>query len=74
MCTVLLEGSSFDLDVFDNEVENSVYYDLKDAQILIMQSSPSDSCLKDMVTCPYKLRDAVQLQNGDLMENKLSNV
>lgn len=72
---VFLQGRSFDREVFDNEVESSVYYALKDA-------SESDQSVitvrfifkNNVVTRPYKLRYAVQLPNGDLIENELINV
>lgn len=72
---VFLQGRSFDREVFDNEVESSVYYALKDG-------SDSDQAVitvrfvfkNNTVTRPYKLRYAVLLPNGDLIENELINV
>lgn len=72
---VFLQGRSFNREVFDNEVESTIYYALKDA-------SDSDAALvtvrfifkDDMVVRPYKLRYSVELPNGDLIENELVNV
>lgn len=72
---VFLQGRSFDRDVFDNEVESSVYHGLKDA-------GESDRAVitvrfifnSDVVTRPYKLSYAVELPNGDVIENELVNV
>lgn len=72
---VFLQGRSFDRDIFDNDVESSVYHALKDG-------SESDKAVitirfvfkNDVVTRPFKVRYLVQLPNGDLIENELINV
>lgn len=72
---VFLQGRSFDRDVFNNEVESSVYYALKEA-------GPSARAIitirfvfkNDLSTRPYKIKYAVELPNGDVLENELVNV
>lgn len=72
---VFLEGRSFDREVYDNEVESTVYYALKDAPDSHQAIVTIRFIFKnDVVTRPYKLRYGVELPNGDLLENELVNV
>lgn len=72
---VFLQGRSFDRDVFDNEVESSVFYALKDASVTDRAVVTVRFIFKnDVVTRPYKLSYAVELPNGDMIENELANV
>lgn len=72
---VFLEGRTFDREVYDNEVESSVYYALKDAPSGHRATITVRFIFKnDIVTRPYKLRYAVELPNGDVLENELANV
>lgn len=72
---VFLEGRSFDREIFDNEVESTVYYAIKDAP-------PTDTAVvtvkfvfkNSVVTRPYKIAYQVELPGGDVIENELANV
>ncbi|PXF47265.1 hypothetical protein BWQ96_03040 [Gracilariopsis chorda] len=70
-----LEGRSFDRETFDNEVESTVYYALKDRDDLSEALVTVKFIFRnDVVTRPYKLAYQVQLPNGDIIENELVNV
>lgn len=69
---VFLEGRAFDRETYNNDVESTVFYALKDA------TSPATVTVRflfknQMVTRPYKLAYQVVLPNGDVIENDLSN-
>lgn len=70
---VFLQGRSFDRDTYDNDVESTVYYAVQES------SEPAIVTIKfifknQQVTRPYKLSYQVQLPNGDVIENDVSNV
>lgn len=70
---VFLEGRSFDRETFDNEIESTVYYGVKDIQgeaVVTVKFVFKDA----VVTRPYKLAYQVVLPNGDIIENELVNV
>lgn len=73
---VFLQGSTFDRDVYDNDVESSVYYALKDdtANTLSCVVTVRFVFKNDILTRPYKFKYTVQLPNGDSIENELLNV
>lgn len=70
---VFLEGRSFDRETYNNDIESTVYYALKEAK------TPAIITIKfifknQQVTRPYKIAYQVQLPNGDVVENDLPNV
>lgn len=72
---IFLEGRSFDRDTFNNEVESTVYYALKD------RKDDEAACItirlvfrNQAVMRPYRLRYHVELPGGDVIENELANV
>ena len=69
---VFLEGRAFDRETFDNDVESTVFHAVKDA------TKPANITIKflfrnQLVQRPFKLAYMVELPNGDVIENDLSN-
>lgn len=72
---VFLEGRSFDRETFDNEVESTIYYALKDQDPNNQSVVTVRFIFKNtVVTRPYKLSYQIELPNGDVIENELVNV
>ena len=73
-----MKGRSFDDETFDNDVESTVYYAVKQ---LKDEKKDGEAKIKvrfvfkdDKVTRPYKLSYQVELPSGDVIENDLPNV
>lgn len=72
---VFLQGRSFDRETFDNEVESTVYYAMKDADPQQAATVTIKFVFKNsIVTRPYKVAYQVELPGGDVIENELANV
>lgn len=70
---VFLEGRAFDRDTYNNDVESCVYFALNDAG-----DKPANITIKflfknQLAVRPFKLAYQVELPNGDVIENDLSN-
>lgn len=72
---LFLEGRSFDRDTYNNDVESTVFYALQNATDAAKPATITVKFLfkNQMVTRPYKLSYQVELPNGDVIENDLSN-
>lgn len=71
---VFLEGRSFDRETFDNEIESTVYYALKDKDKGEAKVTIRFLFKDSTVTRPFKLCYQVELPSGDVIENDLPNV
>lgn len=70
-----MEGSSFDRETYDNEVESSVFYAVTQSATEVPATITYRFKFKDSLkTRPYKINYMIGLPNGDVIENSLLNV